>query len=159
MFSSLVDHLKTVLETRGAVLLLLEKKKTRQAIVYPRMRAHLELIAAPNLLEHYEFEELAHVARYLKAMLWRAQRAKESIQRDIEKSQRVAPFESKLEELKSLAKQTNPRLVKPYLLLLEEFKVSIYAQELGTAQKVSEKRLEQVAESITTQLKRSTAPT
>ena len=154
----LVDHLKTVLETRGAVVLLLEKKKTSQAIVYPRMRAHLELIAAPNLLEHYEFEELPHVARYLKAMLWRAQRAKESIQRDIEKSQRVAPFESKLEELKALAKQTNPMLVKPYLLLLEEFKVSIYAQELGTAQKVSEKRLEQLAESITTQLKRSTAP-
>jgi hypothetical protein len=38
--------------------------------------------------------------------------------------------------------------------LLEEFKVSIYAQELGTAQKVSEKRLEQLAKSITAQLKR-----
>jgi hypothetical protein len=38
-------------------------------------------------------------------------------------------------------------------MLLEEFKVSVYAQELGTAQKVSEKRLDQLAESIEQQFK------
>jgi ATP-dependent helicase HrpA len=152
-------HLKTILEAREAVLLLLEQKKTRQAIIYPSMRAHLEQVAPPDLLEHYEFEELEHVARYLKAMIRRAQRAKESIQRDIEKSQRVAPFEDKLEGLIALGEKAQATLIKPYRILLEEFKVSIYAQELGTAQKVSEQRLEQLAKSIATQLKRSIAPT
>ena len=150
----LFEHLKTILEAREAVLLLLEQKKTRQAIVYPGMRAHLEQVAPPDLLDYYEFEELEHVARYLKAITRRAQRAKESTQRDIEKSQRVAPFEDRLKVLIALTEEANTTLIKPYRILLEEFKVSIYAQELGTAQKVSEKRLEQLAKSITTQLKR-----
>ncbi|MDQ8194250.1 ATP-dependent RNA helicase HrpA [Coraliomargarita sp. SDUM461004] len=149
----LTDHLRAILEAREAVQLLLEQKKTSQAIIYPGMRAHLEQIAPANLLDHYEFDELQHIARYLKAMMRRAQRAKESIQRDIEKSQRIAPFENKLTALETLAKKAQAPLVKPYRILLEEFRVSIYAQELGTAQKVSEKRLEQLAEAITKQLK------
>ena len=150
----LIDHLRGVLEAREAVMLLLEQKKTTQAIIYPGMRAHLEAIAPADLLDHYEFDELPHIARYLKAMLRRSQRAKESIQRDIEKSQRVAPFEAKLAALQKLASGTSHPALKPYRLLLEEFRVSIYAQELGTAQKVSEKRLEQLADAITLQLKR-----
>ena len=150
----LVDHLRIALEAREAIVHLLEEKKTRQAIIYPGMRAQLEQIAPRDLLDHYDFEELPHIARYLKAMLRRAQRAKESIQRDIEKSQRIAPFEAKLKALESLANRAQVPLIKPYRLLLEEFRVSIYAQELGTAQKVSEKRLEQLADEITKHLKR-----
>ncbi|MFT5836808.1 MAG: ATP-dependent helicase HrpA [Candidatus Azotimanducaceae bacterium] len=150
----LADNLRGVLEAREVIVRLLEQKKTSQAIIYPGMRAQLEQIAPSDLLDHYEFDELPHIARYLKAMLRRAQRAKESIQRDIEKSQRVAPFEATLKALEALAKKAQTPLVKPYRLLLEEFRVSIYAQELGTAQKVSEKRLEQIAEEITKQLKR-----
>ena len=156
----LTDHLRALLEAREAVVLLLEQKKTSQAIIYPGMRAHLEAVAPTNLLDHYEFEELPHVTRYLKAMMRRAQRAKESIQRDMDKSKRVDPFEAKLKTLEALAKKPNSPLtthhsplIKPYRILLEEFKVSIYAQELGTAQKVSKKRLEELAATITKQLK------
>lgn len=145
----LVDQLRILLTAREAVVLLLEQKKTSQAITYPGMRAHLEAVAPADLLDHYDFTELPHLTRYLKAMLRRAQRAKESIQRDIEKSQRVAPFEARLKELEA---KTPPPILKPYRVLLEEFKVSIYAQELGTAQKVSEKRLEQLADLIQKQL-------
>ncbi|MBT62868.1 MAG: ATP-dependent RNA helicase HrpA [Puniceicoccaceae bacterium] len=148
-----VDRLRCVLEAREAVTLLLEQKKTSQAIIYPGMRAHLEQIAPNDLLDHYDFDQLAHIARYLKAMMRRAQRAKESIQRDIEKSQRIAPFEAKLKALENLAPKAKSQLLKPYRILLEEFRVSIYAQELGTAQKVSEKRLEQLAEALTKQIK------
>jgi ATP-dependent helicase HrpA len=150
----LLDQLRNLLEAREAIVLLLEQKKTSQAITYPGMRAHLEQIAPVDLLSRYEFTELPHLTRYLKAMLRRAQRAKESIQRDIEKSQRVARFETKLTELEGLATKAQRPQVKPYRMLLEEFKVSIYAQELGTAQKVSEKRLEDLAETISKQLKR-----
>jgi ATP-dependent helicase HrpA len=150
----LADRLRTTLEAREEVVLLLEQKKTSRAITYPGMRAQLEQIAPTNLLDQYEFDELTHLARYLKAMMRRAQRAKESIQRDIEKSQRLAPFEAKLKALEALASPTPYSIIKPYRILLEEFRVSIYAQELGTAQKVSEKRLEQLAESITQKIKR-----
>ena len=84
----------------------------------------------------------------------RAERAKDSIQKDIDKAKRLAPFEKTLEGLQSLSKQKGqPELAKPYLMLLEEFKVSVYSQELGTAQKTSEKRLEQMEESIRIQIR------
>lgn len=153
----LVDQLKELLEARGALLLLLEQKRTKQAITYPGMRAHLESVAPATLFDTYELTDLPHLTRYLSAMQLRAQRARESIQRDIDKSQRIAPFEAKLAELKQLAAERThdhrADRVKPYKMMLEEFKVSIYAQELGTAQKVSEKRLDALAEAITKELK------
>ncbi len=144
----LVDQLRGLLEAREGIMLLLDQKKTSQAITYPGMRAHLEAIAPANLLGLYEFNELPHVTRYLHAMMRRAQRAKESIQRDIDKSKRIAPFEAKLKELEAKFDTTCVASLRPYRILLEEFKVSIYAQELGTAQKVSEKRLEELAETL-----------
>lgn len=151
-----VDQLCALLEAREAVVLLLEQKKTSQAITYPGMRSHLAKIAPVDLLDRFEFEELPHLTRYLIAMMRRAQRAKESIQRDIDKSKRVAPFEAKLKELEALASRTPYPQIKSYHMLLEEFKVSIYAQELGTAQKVSEKRLDDLADQTTRSLKRFT---
>ncbi|MDA9317229.1 ATP-dependent RNA helicase HrpA [Puniceicoccaceae bacterium] len=159
----LVDQLRALLEAREDVLLILEQKRTSQAIIYPGMRGHLQQIAPPELLQHFDFDQLPHLTRYLKGMMRRAQRAKESIQRDIEKSRRVAPFEAKLQELEELAKKSqndhssvnihHSSFIKTYRFLLEEFKISIYAQDLGTAQKVSEKRLDQLADQAAKKLK------
>ena len=148
----LVNSLGELLATREAIVLLLMQKRTKQAITYPGMRAQLESIAPTDLLSAFEFTDLPHLTRYLKGMQLRAQRARDNLQRDIDKSQRVAPFEAKLAELEQLTAKavpgSNSRYVKPYKMLLEEFKVSIYAQELGTAQKVSEKRLVTLAAAI-----------
>ena len=143
----LIDQLQTMLEIRQKICLLLEQKQTSKAIVYPGMRAQMERIAPANLLTEYTFEELPHITRFLEAMLLRAQRARENIQRDIEKSKRVQPYEQKLTKLDQLARtQSQLSRLKQYRMLLEEFKVSVYAQELGTAQKVSSKRLDQLAQ-------------
>lgn len=150
----LCDQLRALLDARQAVMLLLEQKKTSTAIVYPGMRAQLDSIAPADLLDQYTFSELPHLTRYLKAMRLRAERAKDSIQRDIEKSKRVAPFEARSAALLKLAKTPAQQgEVKTYRILLEEFKVSVYAQELGTAQKASEKRLDNLAEAIERLLK------
>ena len=145
----LCDQLRAHLDARQDISLLLEQKKTSKAIVYPGMRAQLEGIAPADLLEQYNFDELPHLTRFLKAMRLRAERAKESIQRDIEKSKRVAPYEARSAALIQLAKTAAQQSeVKAYRMLLEEFKVSVYAQELGTAQKVSEKRLDKLADTL-----------
>ena len=154
LITKLCDQLRALLEARQAISLLLEQKKTSTAIVYPGMRAQLNSIAPADLLEQYDFDELPHLTRYLKAMRLRAERAKDSIQRDIEKSKRVAPYEARSAALMQLAKQRAQHSeVKAYRMLLEEFKVSVYAQELGTAQKVSEKRLDKLAGSLERQFK------
>lgn len=151
----LTSILRELLEQRQGVALLIEQKKTSKAISYPGMRAHLESIAPAELFSKFEFSELPHITRFLKAMRIRAERAKDSVQRDIEKSQRVAPYEKRYSELLQAAKSPSQKnLVKPYQLLLEEFKVSVYAQELGTAQKASEKRLDKLADETKQQLLR-----
>lgn len=155
IIQQLIDQLRKLLEARLAVELLLEKKQTAQAISYPGMRAHMEQLAPKDLLQRSAFSDLPHLTRFLKAMMIRAERAKANIQGDMEKSKRVAPFEQQLAQLNKQAKtDAHKALVRPYQLLLEEFKVSVYAQELGTAQKVSEKRLEKLADDISRQLKR-----
>jgi ATP-dependent helicase HrpA len=152
------DRLRELLTAREAIVLLLEQKRTQQAITYPGMRAHLESVAPADLLAAYEYTDLPHLTRFLDAMRLRAQRARENIQRDIDKSKRIAPYEAKLNALAQLAPSLSPerraKLIKPYKMLLEEFKVSIYAQELGTAQKVSEKRLDRLADTIEQSLTR-----
>ncbi|MGB0415481.1 MAG: ATP-dependent RNA helicase HrpA [Coraliomargarita sp.] len=141
----LIDQLRTLLEARLQIELLLEKKQTNQAISYPGMRSQMEQLAPANLLESYEFSDLPNLTRFLKGMLIRAERAKSNIQGDIEKSKRIVPFEN---QLNALAKNASAAELKSYRLLLEEFKISVFAQELGTAQKVSEKRLDQLAQTI-----------
>lgn len=146
------DRLHALLQARQEVSRLLQQKQTAKAIVYPGMRAQMECIAPATVLEQCSFDELPHITRFLTAMQRRAERAKVNVQRDIERSKRVAPYEQRLNALKRSAQgyiQINA--VKRYQILLEEFKVSVYAQELGTAQKVSEKRLDALAESIESQ--------
>jgi ATP-dependent helicase HrpA len=154
IISKLVDRLRDLLEARHQISLLLEQKKTSKAIAYPGMRAQLDSIAPTDFLTQFTFDELPHITRFLKAMRLRSERAKDSIQRDIEKSKRTAPYEQRLAALAKLAKAPAQQIaVKRYRILLEEFKVSVYAQELGTAQKVSEKRLDLLAEEIERLLK------
>ena len=150
----LKEQLCALLEARQDICLLLEQKKTSKALVYPGMRAQMERLAPANILEHYSFTELPHLTRFLKAMRLRAERAKDSLQRDIEKSKRVAPYETRSAALIKLAKApAQQSAVKAYHMLLEEFKVSVYAQELGTSQKVSEKRLDKLADELERTLK------
>jgi ATP-dependent helicase HrpA len=150
----LKEQLCALLEARQDICLLLEQKKTSKALVYPGMRAQMERLTPSNILEHYSFTELPHLTRFLKAMRLRAERAKDSLQRDIEKSKRVAPYETRSAALIKLAKApAQQSAVKAYHMLLEEFKVSVYAQELGTSQKVSEKRLDKLADELERTLK------
>lgn len=150
----LCQRLRELLEARQDVALIIEQKKTNKTISYPGMRSHAESIASGKLLSDFAYDDLPHITRFLKAMRIRAERAKESIQRDIEKSKRVAPFEAVATTLAQKAKTTNQKArLRPYTILLEEFKVSVYAQELGTAQKVSEKRLEKLADEIERELR------
>jgi len=148
------EQLAALLSARAEAALLLERKKTKQAISYPGMRSQLERIAPADLLDQFEFADLPHLTRFLRGMSLRAQRAREGIQRDMEKAKRVEAYEAKLKQLEALASERNqPEAVKPFMILLEEFKISVFAQELGTARKSSEKRLDDLAKRIEERLR------
>jgi ATP-dependent helicase HrpA len=147
-------RLSELLEARQQVTLIIEQKKSNKAISYPGMRDQMNGIAPPDLLRRFDYQELPHLTRYLNAMRIRSERAKDSIPRDMEKSKRVAPHEQQYQRLLQAAKTpAQAARVKPFHHLLEEFKISVYAQELGTAQKTSEKRLNTLADCIEHELK------
>jgi ATP-dependent helicase HrpA len=112
------------------------------------LAAELKALMPPRFLERVPFERLRHFPRYLKALLLRIERAASNPVRDRERARQVAPYTAELEKLRreqGLAREAS-RLVEEFRWLIEEFKVSLHAQELGTAVPVSAKRLDQFLE-------------
>jgi ATP-dependent helicase HrpA len=92
------------------------------------------------------FARLAHVPRYLKALATRRERAKLNPVKDKERAQLIAPYLAKLKSLQdNPPKFTEARTqVEDFRWMVEEYKVSLFAQELGTAVPVSPQRLDQL---------------
>ena len=147
---SMLRTLEELLQLRQRVQHILDVKQSHDAIRYPNMERQLLQLAPPEMLTRYQLAQLPAICRFLRAMIVRAERAKLNIAKDMEKAQRIAPYEADYQSLKSL-KHPNKQQhagIQDYFILLEEFKVSVFAQELGTGQKVSPKRLEQLAKRI-----------
>ena len=70
-------------------------------------------------------------------MIVRAERAKSNIAKDMEKAKRIAPHEADYQTLRSIKNPSQQQLaeIQDYFILLEEFKVSLFAQELGTGKR------------------------
>jgi ATP-dependent helicase HrpA len=98
------------------------------------METEVERIAPKDLLTHATFERLQHVPRYLKAVLIRAERAVLNPNKDAEKHSQLAPFAN---WQKHVPESAHPQ----FRWMLEELRVSIFAQELGTAESVSVTKL------------------
>ncbi|MGH7971700.1 MAG: DUF3418 domain-containing protein, partial [Limisphaerales bacterium] len=98
-----------------------------------------------NFLEILPFAQLEHLPRYLKALLIRAERATLNPVKDQERVRQLAPYVAALGRSLSKPAQSGEarRLMQELRWMVEEFKVSLFAQELGTAFPVSAKRLDQ----------------
>ena len=122
--------------------ILLGKKK------YPEMDRDLVNLVPARFLEKVHWTRLQHLPRYLKAMLVRAERWAVNPVKDQEKSRQILPFVQRnnlLVARKDLTAE-QAKAVQKLGWLIQELKVSLYAQELGTSEPVSPKRLEQFLE-------------
>ncbi|MBL9173839.1 MAG: ATP-dependent RNA helicase HrpA [Verrucomicrobiales bacterium] len=108
--------------------------------------ADLQALIPPQFLRRIPFGRLEHVPRYLKAMLLRLERAAGNAARDTERMRQVAPFVEAVRGFDSTAPESDEelRLREEFRWMVEEFKVSLFAQELGTSVPVSAKRLEEI---------------
>jgi ATP-dependent helicase HrpA len=126
----------------GAIL-----QKRQEALMcrrpLPNMRAEIDGLAPPQFLLRIPFAQLGHVPRYLQALLVRTERAALNPAKDAEKARRVQPY---LEASRGLCAKPGAQRtaqMQRFLWLIEEFKVSCFAQELGTAVPVSTKKLDE----------------
>jgi ATP-dependent helicase HrpA len=110
---------------------------------YDGLEDDLRRLVPPDFLAHTPHDQLGHLLRYLRAVQIRAERASVSPlarTKDLEKARQLAPF------LPDGECRVPAHHRETFRWLLEEFRVSIFAQELGTAQPVSAQRLWALAE-------------
>lgn len=102
---------------------------------YSGLEEDLKRLMPENMLLVTDHAQLKHLPRYLKAMMIRAERASLNPAKDKDKALAIADFEGWQNEIIDENRET-------FRWLFEEYRVSVFAQELGTAVPVSAKRLE-----------------
>jgi ATP-dependent helicase HrpA len=110
----------------------------------------LNSLVPPRFLEQISFDRLKELPRYLKALLTRLERATLNPQKDAERAAQLAPYAQVVAGF-AAKPSTVPEvraMQEEFRWLVEEFKVSLFAQELGTAVPISAKRLDQKLEQL-----------
>jgi ATP-dependent helicase HrpA len=95
---------------------------------------------------------MPHLPRYLRALAIRAERAALNPAKDAERARVVAPYVQAAAQI-AATPPTTPEgraLAADFHWALEEFRVSTFAQELGTARPVSAKRLDDLLAAVRT---------
>lgn len=115
------------------------------------VRAQHEALVHPGFVARTPPARLPHLARYLRAAAHRVAKAAEQPDRDAVLAGRVRPLEEALAAARTspAARTSGAALIDParrerledVRWLLEELRVSLFAQHLGTAGPVSEKRV------------------
>ena len=114
---------------------------------YEDLREQLDALIHPGFVRALDRARLAQLPRYLKAMRLRAERLRQDPARDQARMLTVQLYWR--EYLKLCAQRGEPAAGLDELRwLIEELRVSLFAQELKTAEPVSPKRLQKVIDAL-----------
>jgi ATP-dependent helicase HrpA len=108
------------------------------------LRAQLDELVHPGFVAATPYGWLPQLARFLKAMRMRWEKLPRNPGRDRQLAQPLAPLVERYRQAyAALAKfESPPAALEEYRWLVEELRVSLFAQELKTSAKVSPERLE-----------------
>jgi ATP-dependent helicase HrpA len=133
----LMDSISAILKQRHE--LALHKKP------YPGMQKDLAVLVPKRFLDFTPWDQIPELPRYLKAMAIRAERSALNPAKDQERQKQVQPYVDAWQKW-AAQKPTDPAelaLLREFRWLVEELKVSLFAQELGTKKPVSTRRLDE----------------
>jgi ATP-dependent helicase HrpA len=118
-------------------------KDTRgQPEVVDDLQQQLQRLMGKRFLVETPYPQLQHFARYLKAMQLRLDKLRADPARDAAKRAELKPLDQRYWRLVAERKGVMDERSREYRWLLEELRVSFFAQELRTPQPVSVKRLD-----------------
>ncbi len=132
--------LATILEEYNSLNQALQKQHSSPAM--PEIKLHLKSLIYKGFLHDISFSQMKHLPRYLKAIKVRLERLEQNPQKDAQKAAQIAPLWEKY------TKKEPSLELNQFRWMLEELRVSLFAQELKTAYPVSVKRLEKVLGNI-----------
>ena len=137
-------------EAHAAEASLAGRPNPALAAAFDDMRSQLQALIYPGFISATGTRRLADLVRYLQAITRRLEKAPESPARDAERMaavHRVAgDYASVLAELPPSRRQTADAQAVRWMI--EEFRVSLFAQLLGTRGPVSEQRIERALDQL-----------
>ena len=117
-----------------------------------RLRNELATLVPQTFIALYDDAQLGRMVRYIKAIGIRAQRGILNLEKDQERTSELMIYSESLNDLvKSISPLTTAEkrgAIEDFFWMLEEYKVSIFAQELKTSIPVSRKRLDEKLKEI-----------
>ena len=132
-----------------------EKKRILAPVVEQFLKIlkdELTRLVPDNFVLLYDRQRLSHLVRYLRALSIRAQRGTTDLEKDRTRETMLAPFVDHLNRmLRSMDASTSAdkrATVEAFFWMIEEYKVSVFAQEVGTDGPVSVKRLNKLINEI-----------
>jgi len=115
--------------------------------VYNDMRSQLDDMVYEGFLQELAPARLEHYPRYLEAMRIRLASVEKDPHRDAVRMGEIEPFWQQYLQLLEQGRDYDES-VDEYRWLMEEFRVSLFAQQLGTGAKVSVQRLKKAWQKI-----------
>ncbi|VVE14035.1 ATP-dependent RNA helicase HrpA [Pandoraea anhela] len=128
------------------------QKKLAQARPFAQahadLTAQLQRLIGKRFLIDTPYAQLAHFPRYLKAMAGRIDKLKADPSRDARAMSELGPLLQNWQRATSQRRDHGDARLDEFRWLLEELRVSLFAQELRTPMPVSVKRLHKVWEAL-----------
>ncbi len=112
------------------------------------VRAQLEWLLHGKFIRDTPYERLQHVPRYLKAINLRIEKLRSNPARDAQCMAQMQPLTQAWQKVRQAQQGMNDPRVDEFSWMMQELRVSLYAQELKTPVIVSVKRLEKMLAGI-----------
>jgi len=116
------------------------------------IRAQLECLLHKRFISDTPYERLQHMPRYIKAINLRIEKLRFNPVRDAQCMAQMQPLNQAMRKLLQAQQGKTDNQVEEFCWLMQELRVSLFAQELKTPVIVSVKRLEKMLAGIRTQL-------
>jgi ATP-dependent helicase HrpA len=130
-----------ILVEHAAALRKLKDARAPKEVV-DDITAQLARLVPKRFVTATPWAQLAHVPRYLKAIVMRLEKWRADPARDAQRLAELRPIEARWMRHVAERKGVHDARLEEFRWLLEELRVSLFAQELRTPQPVSVKRLE-----------------
>ncbi|MFO8089532.1 MAG: ATP-dependent RNA helicase HrpA [Desulfatiglandaceae bacterium] len=128
------------------------RSNTAVLTMLEEIQQDLQALVPADFLMRYDTARLESLPRYLKAMQIRAARGSHDVIKDARKKEQVKKYldalRSQREQLPPEASAEKRNALEDFRWMLEEFKVSLFAQEIKTPQPVSAKRLDRMLKEL-----------
>ncbi len=155
---ALKPHLMTVLDAYQTTRMAMADLEKAHPVNGPlhlflnELRTGLQHLVPEHFIALYDESRLQQLPRYLRATAIRAERAAVDLEKDRAKSRQIEPYEARLsaliQELTIHSSEEKRRAVEEFFWMLEEFKISLFAQQIKTLRPISAKRLDAMIREI-----------